>query len=492
MSALPTSIHSVAQVRAIDRYAIETLGIPGYTLMLRAAEAAFNSLRSEWPKVSQIVVVCGYGNNAGDGYVLARLALAARIQLTLIAVGEPAQLSGDARRAWQDFVATGGVTQHWEAGSLNAADVVIDAIFGTGLSRPLDATLQSYVQAINHCGRPIFSLDVPSGLDADSGAVLGAAIEAHRTISFGGLKQGFYLGEGPNYVGKLLFDDLDIPEDVARQVGCVAQRLDSQIVKDALPRRQRTTHKGQQGHVLMVGGGLGMPGAVRLAGEACLRVGAGTVTVATRAEHVAAFVAGRPELMCLGVASAAELAPLIANAHVIALGPGLGVDTWARTLFDAVLASDKPLIIDADALNLLAQQPIARGNWVLTPHPGEAARLLGSNTLAIQATRMQAANDLAQRYGGTIVLKGAGTLVWNAAQCPALCDRGNPGMAAPGMGDVLTGIIAGIAAQCGELSLAARVGVYVHAVAGDMAARHGERGLLASDLFAYLPTCVNP
>lgn len=494
MSTLPLAIHSVAQVRAMDRYAVERLGMASYALMTRAGEAALASLRSEWPTATRIVIVCGFGNNAGDGYVLARLLRAAHLQVHVIALAAPATLQGDAQRAWRDFSDAGGVVHGWDPALLCGADVVVDAMLGTGLSRPLDAELQARVCAINQCGRPIFALDVPSGLNADSGEIMGAAIAAHRTLSFVGLKQGFYLGDGPNYVGKLLFDALEIPPEVANHIGCVAQRLDNEVVKQALPRRARTTHKGQQGHVLIVGGGLGMPGAVRLAGEACLRVGAGLVTVATRPEHVAAFVAGRPELMCRGVMSAAELQPLLAAADVVAVGPGLGRDAWAQALYGAVLETPKPLIVDADGLNLLAEHPTMRGNWVLTPHPGEAGRLLKRSTAQIQTARREAAATLAQQYGGTVVLKGAGTLVWPdvSAAVPSLCDRGNPGMAAPGMGDVLTGIIAGIAAQCGDLALAARAGVYVHAVAGDMAARHGERGLLASDLFAHLPTCVNP
>ncbi len=480
----------------MDRYAIETLGIPGYTLMTRAGEAALTALRSEWPRATRVLVICGAGNNAGDGYVLARLAMAARLEAVVIALTDPHTLTGDARQAWQDFVAQGGVTRPWNPDLLCSFDVIVDAIFGTGLSRPLDAQLCTYVHAINAADRPILALDVPSGLNADTGAVLGAAVRAHRTISFVGLKQGFYLADGPNHVGKLLFDDLDIPASAVAQAGQVAVRLDNSIVQRALPRRSRTSHKGQQGHVLVVGSGLGMPGAVRLTGEACLRVGSGLVTVATRPEHVSSLVAGRPELMCRGVMSAADLVPLLQTADVIAIGPGLGQDAWAKELFKAVIATDKPLIVDADALNLLAQQAAVRehsqGNWVLTPHPGEAARLLSTNTAHIQEARLQAVHDLGDHYGGTIVLKGAGTLIWNKAQLPALCDRGNPGMAAPGMGDVLTGIIAGIAAQCRDLSLAACAGVYVHAIAGDMAARHGERGILASDLFAHLPGCVNP
>lgn len=496
MSALPLSIHSVSQVRAMDRYAIEQLGISGYTLMTRAAEAALSALRSEWPRAERVLIICGAGNNGGDGYVLARLALGARLQVQVIALSDPQALTGEAAQAWRDFIAEGGVASEWNSCLLPDAEVIVDAIFGTGLSRPLDARLISCVQAINEADRPVLSLDIPSGLDADTGKVLGAAVRAHRTICFVGLKQGFYLAAGPNQVGKLLFDDLELPVAVAEHAGCVARRIESTVVQQALPRRSRTSHKGQQGHVLIVGGGLGMAGAVRLSGEACLRVGSGLVTVATRPEHVGALLAGRPELMCRGVVAAGELMPLLHRADVIAIGPGLGQDAWARELFAAVMASHKPLIVDADALNLLAQQPAVRDRahdaWVLTPHPGEAARLLSTNTTHIQDARLQAVHDLAEHYGGTVVLKGAGTLVMHQGELPMLCDRGNPGMAAPGMGDVLTGIIAGIAAQCRDLSLAARAGVYVHALAGDMAARHGERGLLASDLFAHLPSCVNP
>ncbi len=497
MSQLPLVIHNVAQVRAIDRYAIDSLGIAGYTLMMRAAEAALLTIRAEWPRATRLLIVCGAGNNAGDGYVLARLARAVRLQVNVLAVADPQRLSGDARQAFDEYLAQGGAVQPWQTECLSDCDVLVDALFGTGLSRPLDTATCAVVQAINACGRPVLSLDVPSGLNADTGAVMGAAVRAWRTITFVGLKQGFYLAAGPNHVGKLLFDDLEIPASVAEQVGHVATRLDNAVVQQSLPRRSRTSHKGQQGHVLIVGGGLGMPGAVRLTGEACLRAGSGLVTVATRPEHVGSLVSGRPELMCRGVMSAAELEPLLKNADVIAIGPGLGQDAWAMELFTSVMATDTPLIVDADALNLLAKQPaqrvqLADKNWVLTPHPGEAARLLSTSTAHVQEARMQSVHDLLQHYGGVVVLKGAGTLVADAQQLPSLCDRGNPGMAAPGMGDVLTGIIAGVAAQCGDLLLAARTGVYVHAVAGDMAARHGERGLLASDLFVHIPSCVNP
>jgi NAD(P)H-hydrate epimerase len=371
-------------------------------------------------------------------------------------------------------------------------EVVVDAIFGTGLSRALDPTMVQRINAINDCGVPILALDIPSGLDADTGAVWGAAITAERTLSFLGLKLGFYLGEGPNHTGIILFDDLDLPASAASFIEPSAFRIGEDALAELLPRRRRTTHKGQQGSVLVIGGGIGMAGAARMAGEAALRAGAGLVTVATWPDNVASITASRPELMCRGVTGGQELEPMIERADILAIGPGLGRDAWAQELLDMALRSDKPTVIDADALNLLSDAPRARSNWVLTPHPGEAGRLLGISTADVQSNRLQSARKLAERFAGTVVLKGAGTLVVTDDCLPYICDKGNPGMASPGMGDVLTGVIAGIAAQTADLPGAARVGVLVHAMAGDMAARRGERGLLATDLFGYLQTCVNP
>jgi NAD(P)H-hydrate epimerase len=231
---------------------------------------------------------------------------------------------------------------------------------------------------------------------------------------------------------------------------------------------------------------------VRLSGEACLRVGAGLVTVAVAPENVGAIASGCPELICRPVTYADDLTDALENANVVAIGPGLGRSDWARAAFDRVLTCGKPLIVDADALNLLSAAPRRRADWILTPHPGEAGRLLGTNAKAVQEDRLAALDALLERYGGTVVLKGAGTLVATAGAVPGLCERGNPGMATPGAGDVLTGVIAGILAQCRDAALAARVGVWVHAMAGDSAARNGgERGLLASDIARELRTWVN-
>jgi ADP-dependent NAD(P)H-hydrate dehydratase / NAD(P)H-hydrate epimerase len=491
MNSLPLAVYTAEQVRALDRHAIEALRIPSWTLMTRAGEAALRTLRSCWPSAQQVLVVCGPGNNAGDGYVLARAACEQRLSVRVLALSDPASLRGDARRAYDDFIAAGGSVQPRGAG-IEGADVIVDAIFGTGLSRPVDAATADIIHAINDSRAHVLALDIPSGLHADTGEVLGAAVSAGRTITFIGLKLGFYLGEGPDHTGIVAFDDLEVPATAAASIAPVAERIDTNVLARLLPRRRRTAHKGQQGSVLVIGGGIGMAGAARMAGEAALRAGAGLVTVATRAENVAAIISGRPALMCRGVADGEQLSSLIERADVLAVGPGLGQDGWAQAMLNAALASDKAAVVDADALNLLALLPRRGTRWILTPHPGEAGRLLGRQTAEIQRDRLGAAREIAARYGGTVVLKGAGTLVVSGDAKPSICDQGNPGMASPGMGDVLTGVIAGIAAQTSDLAGAARAGVLAHAMAGDMAARRGERGLLATDLLVYLPTCVNP
>jgi hydroxyethylthiazole kinase-like uncharacterized protein yjeF len=492
MTTLPLAIHTAAQVRELDRHAIEDLGIPGYALMTSAGEAALTTLRSYWPAAQRVVVLCGPGNNAGDGYVLARLARSRRLDVTVIALSDPQALRGDAQKAWQDFAAEGGSVRPWSDDCCDNAEVIVDAIFGIGLSRPIESSMAAKIARVNESSAPILALDIPSGLNADTGEILGVAIHAERTLTFLGLKQGFYLGDGPNCTGVIMFDDLDLSVAALAHAQPSAMRISEDALARLLPRRRRTTHKGQQGHVLVIGGGPGMAGAARLAGEAALRVGAGLVTVATRPENVAAILAQRPELICRGIESGADPQSLIDRADVIAVGPGLGQDTWAQSVANRAVQSDIPTVIDADALNLLAQSPCKGEQRILTPHPGEAGRLLGISTAAVQSDRVSAARQIMERYGGTVVLKGAGTLVVERDALPSICDQGNPGMASPGMGDVLTGVIAGIAAQTAELAEAARAGVLVHAMAGDMAARRGERGLLASDLFTYLPTCVNP
>ncbi|MBV6417243.1 MAG: Bifunctional NAD(P)H-hydrate repair enzyme Nnr [Steroidobacteraceae bacterium] len=489
--ALPTAIYSAAQVRALDDYAIQTLGTPGYTLMKRAGEASLRALRSRWPTAHRIAIVCGGGNNGGDGYVLARFARAAGLTVSVLAAVPVESLRGDAQRAAEEFVAGGGVVAPFAPEVLAASEVIVDALLGIGARGPLRPDTVRVIEAINAARRPVFALDLPSGLAADSGVPLGAAVQAEATLTFVGLKTGLFIGEGPEHVGTLQFDDLGITPPAAAEFAPRLLRASESDIARALPRRRRTSHKGSFGHVLVVGGGPGMPGAVRLAGESALRVGAGLVTVAVAPENVAAISAGCPELIVVGL-DVQQFAGLLARADVVAIGPGLGRSAWAWEVLGVTVAAGKPLVVDADALNILADDPSLRADsWILTPHPGEAGRLLGVETAAVQADRLEALGQLCRRYGGTIVLKGAGTLVGREGETPQLCERGNPGMASAGMGDVLTGVIAGILAQLGDPLAAARVGVLVHALAGDTAARSGERGLIARDVIGELRTWVN-
>jgi len=486
-----TALYTAEQVRDLDRRAIHEFGIPSYELMTRAGHATLDALRAHWPRVQSLTVLCGPGNNGGDGYVVARVAKAVGLRARAIALADPAGLTGDARRACDDFIAAGGRCEPWTPAALDG-EVIVDALYGTGLAREVTGDAARLIDAANASRRPIVAVDIPSGLHADSGSVLGTATRAALTVTFIGRKVGQHLGAGPEHCGRIVFDALEVPGATYAGMAPVARLLDERDVLQVLPRRRRAAHKGDHGHVLVIGGGPGMPGAARLAGEAALRAGAGLVTLAVHPDNVGS-AAARPELMCVAARSVDEIAGPLSRATVVAIGPGLGQDEWARSLLEAAIASGRPLVADADALNLVAAAPRALDRWVLTPHPGEAARLLGRSSAEVQSDRLQAVRELQERYRGTIVLKGAGSIVAGpAGTTPAICDRGNPGMAAAGMGDVLTGIIAGVAAQCGDLDQAARAGVLVHAQAGDLAAAHGERGLLASDVIAQVRACVNP
>jgi NAD(P)H-hydrate epimerase len=493
MSNIEDLVYTPAAVREMDRTAIERLGIPGYTLMSRAGEAAFADARERFPHARRWLVVCGAGNNAGDGYVIARLAHAAGLDVTAAALADPGKLTGDAARARDEFLATGAVIGGFDPGGPAGADLVVDAMLGTGLDRPLSGAWRDAVAAVAATGVPVVAVDIPSGLNGATGEVMGAALRADLTVTFVGRKQGLYLGAGPEHCGEIRFHDLGIP---AAELGAIEPTL--RIVTDAvvralLGRRERVAHKGRFGHVLIVGGNRGMGGAPRLAGEAALRCGAGLVSVAAHAEVAASITTGRPELMCHGARAPRDLDPLLGRATVVAVGPGLGRDDWAWAMFQHAIGCAQPKVIDADALNILADEAVRRDDWILTPHPGEAARLLGVDVGAVQADRLGAVAEIAGRYGGVVVLKGRGTLVGAADARPWLVAGGNPGMATAGTGDVLTGVAAGLLAQYpGDPLHTAAVAAHVHARAGDLAARDGERGLIAGDLFAPLRSLVNP
>ncbi len=476
-------LYRTEQVRELDRLAIEVHGVSGYELMNRAAAAAFRACRERWPHLQHVTVCCGGGNNGGDGYVLARLARMAGLEVQLIALRRPDELGGDAARAARDWLAGGGRVDAADAAI--EGEVIVDALLGTGLKAAPAAEWAELIGRINRSGRPIMAMDVPSGLDADTGMAKGAAVRADLTVSFVGNKRGLYTGQGGRWCGQRLFADLELPLDVHAAVAADAHLLHATDLRGLLPPRAMDVHKGDLGHVLVVGGNHGMAGAALLAAMAALRSGAGLVSLATRAEHAALVLAAQPELMAHGAETLELLDARIERADVIALGPGLGQDEWSQALYRRVLASDVPRVLDADALNWLAVGGQSAGYAVLTPHPGEAARLLGISVAEVQADRFAAARELARRYEAVVVLKGHGTLIADFAGRLAVCPYGNPAMASAGMGDALTGIIASLVGQGLSCFDAACGGVVAHALAGDAAAV-GRRQILATDLINRL------
>ncbi|MCI0504905.1 MAG: NAD(P)H-hydrate dehydratase [Gammaproteobacteria bacterium] len=494
---LPKQLYRAEQVRALDRAAIDTFHIPGIQLMENAGAAVFTALRRRWPRAQRITVACGAGNNGGDGFVIARLAHEHGLAATVYMLADASRQRGDAKLAFEKLLRTPVPIRQFGGTLDEPCDVIVDALLGTGLSGEVTDQWKAAIDLMNHikvtAACPIVAVDIPSGLHADTGSVLGIAVRADLTVTFIGVKQGLLTGEGPEYCGELLFDDLGVDAKIYDQVDSPARRITRDDVSGLLPRRKRCAHKGNFGHVLIIGGNKGMAGAALMAAEAALHCGAGLVSVATRPEHVAAIVSARPEIMCHGVDNAAKLKTLLSGANCIAIGPGLGQDSWARALLGMALETAKPLVVDADALNLLAHEPLVRSNWVITPHPGEAGRLLQTQASHIQQDRFAAVRALQTRFGGVAVLKGCGTLVCDEKGGIALCGAGNPGMAAGGMGDVLTGLVAGCIAQTNQLSASTHAAVYIHSAAADLAAMDlGERGLLATDLFPYIRQLVNP
>jgi ADP-dependent NAD(P)H-hydrate dehydratase / NAD(P)H-hydrate epimerase len=488
---LPYALYRAEQVRRFDRLAIERFGIPGIELMDRAGAVAYRVLRERWPEVRRITVLIGTGNNGGDGYVVARLARADGLAVRVLSFGAADRARGEAALSLAAYRDAGGVIEDYR-GLPRETDLYVDALLGTGLERPVTGCWAEAIAALNAQRSPVLALDIPSGLHSDTGRVLGVAVRASATVSFIGLKLGLFVGAGAEHRGELYFSALEVPARVYAGEILAAARIDWARESCRLPPRSRIAHKGDCGHVLVVGGAPGMSGAARLAGEAALRVGAGLVTIATHPRHADWLNLDRPELMVSAVERPDDLESLIERADVVAIGPGLGRADWGRELWERIRTLSCPLVVDADALNFLAEAPGSGPDWVLTPHPGEAARLLGTTAAEIESDRLDSARRLQARFGGVVVLKGAGSIVYGPTpRVPAVCSDGNPGMATAGTGDVLTGVIAALRAQGLEAEEAARAGVCLHAAAGDRAARAGERGLIATDIVAFLRTLSN-
>lgn len=489
-TASEIELFDAAALRAVEARAAAASG-DAFELMRRAGQAAWRTVLEHWPHASRIVVVCGPGNNGGDGFVFATHALRSgrAVQVVQLPGHEPRR--EPARQAFDGFVEAGGDVRPFE-GRLPPGELVVDALFGIGLARALDAAAAALVDAINAQDAPVFALDVPSGIDADRGSAAGAAVRATRTLEFLGCKPGLRTGAALDHTGSLTLATLECG-DAFNGVDPVAGLLLPPALARWLHARPRDTHKGRHGRVLCIGGDEGSGGAIMLCAQAALRCGAGLVDVVTRSAHVAAMLARLPEAMVRGIDDAREADGRIGMADVIALGPGLGQGDWGRTLLASAVAAGVPLVLDADALNLIAQQPVALPpDSILTPHPGEAARLLDTTISEVQRDRYASAAALARRHACTVVLKGAGSVVAGTGHRARVIGAGNPGMAVGGMGDVLTGVIAALRAQGLDAPSAAACGALLHAAAGDAAAMDGERGLLPSDLMSHLRRLANP
>jgi NAD(P)H-hydrate epimerase len=478
-------------MRELDRRALAQPETAGGALMDRAAAALLQALGHHFPNARRLGVLCGPGNNGGDGFVLARFAAQAGWDVLVHAGAGTPRAGSDGERARTAWTASGGAIQALDAFTPDAADVWVDCLFGIGLARPIDEPFASLIERLNRSGLPVLAADVPSGIAVDTGSVLGIAVNARVTVTMLADKLGLHTGAGVDHAGAVRVADLGISEELHRGVPFLAERTPPGAVPGLLPARRPGMHKGDCGHVLVVGGAPGTSGAAHLTATAALRAGAGRVTLVTHPEHAAWANLGRPELMVQPAANGAELFPLLERADVVAIGPGLGQGAWGRSLWLAAADWDGPLVVDADALNLLAQAPRRRDHWVLTPHPGEASRLLGEDSAAINADRLAAVRALAKRFGGVALLKGAGTLVAAAPDAPAAClTGGHPGMATAGMGDALTGIIAALLGQGLPLRAAAVAGGAWHVAAARSAADRlgGERGMLAGDVIEALPS----
>lgn len=491
ITAPDNALYSTAQVYALDAAAIAS-GIPGIQLMKRAGRVAFDLLLERFPAPELITVYCGAGKNGGDGLVLAALAAQRKLTVEVILLAVPEKYTGEARLAYDFAVQEGVPISPFGAATAPSIGVVVDALIGIGLQEAVRPEAALVIDQINNTGLPVLALDIPSGLDADSGKSHGAVVNATLTITFIGIKRGLLTGRGPAVCGEVVLSDLAIPADIYVQTTATAEQLHLIDLLELLPARAADAHKGHFGHVMIIGGDHGYGGAVIMAAEAAARSGAGLVSVATRPEHVPAILTRCPEIMACGVESGQELEQLLSRPSVLVIGPGLGRSPWSEQMLQAAAKSGLPMVVDADALNILAEGRVlpdvqARENWLFTPHPSEAARLLGVTNADINADRFASIVSIQQKFGGAVILKGAGSLVLGESGVTGIVTAGNPGMATGGMGDVLSGIAGALIAQGLSVEEAAQLAAVLHASAADLAVEKiGQRGLIATDIIPYV------
>lgn len=488
---LPSHFYTTQQLKQGEQQAAQERGLDLFNLMERAGQAVFTIAFAQFPSSHHWLICCGGGNNGGDGYIVAVLARHMGIDVTVWQLGDPDNLPPEAHQAYQQWKELGGVVYAPQIELPETVDVIIDALFGIGLKEALRPQVVPLVEQLNLSGKPIVSIDVPSGLCADTGQVMGACIKAQHTVSLIGLKQGLVTGQARCYVGALHYAGLGVEEVFAQHNAPSVVAIEGKLRHSLLPPRAACTHKGQNGKALIVGGNEGMGGALILCASACARTGAGLTAAMTHPDNVTAMLTITPEVMSTSWSKQHLFEDRIQWCDALALGPGLGRDAQAQQIMQRLSPLVVPKVWDADALYFLSLTPNYDAQRIITPHPVEAARLLECDVEAIEKDRFAAVRALQQRYGGVVVLKGAGTLVYDGKEI-AVCLQGNPGMASGGMGDVLTGIIAALLAQKIALAEAAKLGVWLHSSAADLDAKaHGQRGLLASDLLPHLRELLN-
>jgi NAD(P)H-hydrate epimerase len=506
MSAISTFLATADQMRRMDELAIKREKIPGRTLMENAGAGAARGMLDAGLPDGPVVILCGPGNNGGDGFVVARHLVKAGRRVTILLAANPDKLTGDALLNFDRLPVTVAVigvrddnTQEVQTAIASAA-VIVDALLGTGLQREVTGRLAELIRLSNEHDALRIAVDIPSGLSSDTGQIMGIAFRAHMTFTFGLFKLGQLMFPAAEYCGMLSLVDIGIPEHVMQEVGAAAQLLTESRAREAMSPRSENSHKGHYGHLLVLAGSPGMSGAAMLTTQAALRSGVGLVTAVVDPVARAAMAATMPEAMNFCFEDKLKLKGKLEallqfsrNKSAIVCGPGWGHDEEQAALMTALLEerTDIPVVLDADALNLLGESGLkilhARsekgGVTVLTPHPGEAARLLGTESRAIQADRAGAGWRLAKETGAIVVLKGAHTVVTTPEGGQYVCPYGNAGLATGGTGDVLAGLLGGILASGVSVSEGVLQGVCAHSVAGDLAAREsGQRGLIAGDL----------
>tara|TARA_B110000444_G_scaffold249710_1_gene275192 strand:+ start:5185 stop:6705 length:1521 start_codon:yes stop_codon:yes gene_type:complete len=484
-------------VSELDRLAGEKGNISPFELMRRAGDGVFAELLDNFGTPDCIHVFCGAGNNGGDGYIIASLAAYEKISVQIYELGNPTRMSDESKRARQQCIDAKVSCAPFDASCILSEGVIVDCLIGTGFQGTLSDEFAVAIECINSSLLPVIAVDIPSGLASDTGAVQDIAVKADLTVTFVAPKQGLFTGRAPALCGDIVYDSLEIPTGILSQREPSAELMSVDDLLEYFPETEADVHKNQRGHCMVIGGDYGAGGASLLAAQACLHVGAGLTSHATKPEHVSASLVRQPEIMACGVVSGQELEPLLDRPTVLVMGPGLGRSSWSEQMLQKAMSMNVPMVVDADALNIIADgrvvTDVLNRSWVMTPHPGEAARLLGASVAEVEADRFTAVRTLQQKYNAVILLKGAGTLICGDQSRPIqVCPYGNSAMATAGMGDILSGVIGALIAQGMDLQTATELGCCIHSKAADMAVDElGHRGLVASDLLAFFRSILN-